>query len=336
MFSVVFTGGSMERREFLVLLGGTTVAWPFAAHAQQPGKIPTIGLLSASTTVAERPRNAAFVQRLGELGWAEGRNVKIEYRAAQGVAARASEVAAEFVRLNVDVIVSAGDAQVLAIKKIATTTPIVIAVAGDPVANGLVASLARPGGNVTGLSAQINDTAGKRVELLHELVPSLRRLAILGNFSNPAVAIELQTAQASARAFGIETSRLEIRNAEDIAAVMAQVKGSADALYVCVDPLVIANRAQINTRAFAAGLPTMHSYPDNLEGGGLIAFGPDLLDLYRRAAGMVDKILRGAKPADIPVEQPTKFGLTINLKIAKALGLDIPPALLARADDVIE
>ena len=326
----------MERRRFITLLGGAAAAWPLAVLAQTNGKLPTIGLLSASTAIAERPRRMAFVQRLGELGWVEGRNINIEDRAAEGVLRRAGEVAEEFVRLKVDVIVSAGDAQVLAIKRVTTAIPIVIAVGGDPVANGLAESLARPGGNVTGLSAQINDTAGKRVELLHELVPGVRRLAVLGNFSNPAVALELEAANVSARVLGIETSKLEIRTAEDILPVMAQINGSADALYVCVDPLVIANRVRINAPAFAAGIPVVHSYPDNLEGGGLISFGPDLLDLYRRAAGLVDNILRGTKPSDIPVEQPTKFELAINLKIAKALGLSVPPTLLTRADVVIE
>jgi putative ABC transport system substrate-binding protein len=225
---------------------------------------------------------------------------------------------------------------VLAAKRATEAIPIVVAVAGDPVGNGLVASLARPGGNITGLSGQVADTAGKRVELLHEVVPALRRLAIFGNFANPTVALELEAAQAAARTPGLEPIRAEFQRAEDIPSRLESLNGRADALYVCVDPLVIANRARINTLALGARLPVMHSYRDNLEAGGLISYGPDLPDLYRRAAGLVDKILRGTKPADIPVEQPTKFDLVINLKTAKALSLEVPPALLTRADEVIE
>jgi putative ABC transport system substrate-binding protein len=325
----------MKRRAFILALGGVA-AWPFAAHAQQTSKIPTIGLLSSSTAAIERPRRDAFLQRLGELGWVEGRGVTVEVRAAEGIVERAGEIAAELARLKVDVIVVSGDAQVVAAKRAAPDIPIVIASAGDPVGQGLVASLARPGGNVTGLSVQLIDTAGKRIELLHEIVPGLRRLAILSNSANPAVALERDAAQAEARDVGLEVIRSDFQRAEDIPPAIEALNGSAEALYVCVDPLMIANRARINGLALAARLPVMHSYRDNLEGGGLISYGPDLLDLYRRAAGLVDKILRGAKPADIPVEQPTKFELAINLKTAKVLGLDVPPTLLARADEVIE
>jgi putative ABC transport system substrate-binding protein len=324
----------VRRRQFIVLLGGAA-AYPLTARAQQSGKLPVIGFLFASTAAAERPRRVAFVQRLGELGWVEGRSVVIEYRSAEGVVKRAGEIAAELVQLKVDVIVMAGDAQVLAAKRATEVIPIV-AVAGDPVGNGLVASLARPGGNITGLSGQVADTAGKRVELLHEVVPALRRLAIFGNFANPTVAVELEATQTAARTRGLEPIRAEFQRAEDIPAMLESLNGRADALYVCVDPLMIANRARIITLALGARLPAMHSYRDNLEAGGLISYGPDLPDLYRRAAGLVDKILRGAKPADIPVEQPTKFDLVINLKIAKTLGLEVPPALLTRADEVIE
>jgi putative ABC transport system substrate-binding protein len=284
----------------------------------------------------ERPRRDAFVARLGELGWAEGRNVMIEDRAAEGVAERAGEIAAEFAGLKVDVIVLAGDAQSLAARRAAPDIPIVMAAAGDPVGHGLVASLARPGGNVTGLSVQLTDTAGKRVELLHELVPGLRSLAIFGDAANLAVTLELGAAQTAARTLGIGIVGSEFRRADDISSAIDGLNGRAEAVYVCVDPLMIANRVRINSLALAARLPVMHSYRNNLEGGGLISYGPDLLDLYRRAAGLVDKILRGARPADIPVEQPTKFELAINLKAAKTLGIAVPPALLARADEVIE
>jgi putative ABC transport system substrate-binding protein len=325
----------MKRREFVLVLGAVA-SWPFAARAQQAGKIPTVGLVSSSTAAIERPRRDAFVARLGELGWVEGRGVMIEVRAAEGVVERAGEIAAELARLKVDVIVMSGDAQVLAAKRAAPDIPIVIASAGDPVGQGLVESLARPGGNVTGLSVQLIDTAGKRIELLHEMVPGLRRLAILSNSGNPAVALERDAAQTEARDISLEVIRADFRRAEDIAPAIEALNGRADALYVCVDPLMIANRVRINCLALAAKLLVVHSYRDNLEGGGLISYGPDVLDLYRRAAGLVDKILRGTRPADIPVEQPTKFELAINLKVAKALGLNVPPTLLARADEVIE
>jgi len=325
----------VKRREFMLAFGGAVASMPLAARAQQPGKSATIGLLASSTAAAELSRRAALVAGLAELGWAEGSNLTIDYRAAEGIVERAGEIAAEFARLKVDVIVLAGDAQCLAAKRAAPDIPIVLAAAGDPVGNGLVASLARPGGSVTGFSAQSTDTAGKRIELLREIVPNLRRLAILRNSSNPLVSLESGAVQSAARILGIETVSPEFRRAEDIPSAIEALKGNADGLYVCVDPLMIANRARINTLALAARLPVVHSYRDNL-GEGLISHGPDLLDLYRRAAGLVDKILRGAKPADLPVEQATKFELVINLKTAKALGLTVPPTLLGRADEVIE
>jgi putative ABC transport system substrate-binding protein len=331
----------MKRREFILALGGAAATpaflWPCTARAQQvAGKLPTIGLLGANTAAVDRPRRAAFVQRLGELGWVEGRSVIIEYRWAEGLVERAGEIAAEFVRLQVDIIVTAGDAQVLAIKRATAVIPIVIAAAGDPVGNGLVASLARPGGNVTGLSLALADTAGKRLELLREVVPGFRRLAILGNFANPTVALELAAVEAAAHTLSLDTTRSEIRRAEDVAPAIESFNGRAEALYVCLDPLVILNGVRINALALAARLPLMHSFRESVEAGGLISYGPDLPDLFRRAADLVDKILKGEKPANIPVEQPTKFDLAINLKTAKALGLDVPPTLLTRADEVIE
>ena len=326
----------MRRREFITLLGGAAAAWPLAARAQQPAKLPTIGFLGASTPSAQSQWVAAFVQRLRELGWIEGRTVAIEYRWAEGRSERFAEIAAEFVRLKVDVIVTAGTAAVLAAKQATSVIPIVFAVAGDPVGSGLVASLARPGGNVTGLSIQATDLAGKRLELLREVVPGLRRLAIMANVGNPGAVLEMGEVQAAARTLGLEVATLEIRRAEDIAPAFEALKGRADALYVCADPLVITNRIRINTLALGARLPTMHGIREYVEAGGLMSYGPNFPDLFRRAADYVDKILRGAKPADIPVEQPTKFDLVINLTTAKALGLDVPPTLLARADEVIE
>jgi len=326
----------VKRREFTTLFGGAAVAWPLAARAQQAGKLPTIGFLGQSTRSAASEWVAAFVQRLRELGWMEGRTITIEYRWSEGREERFAEIAAELVRLKVDVILTSGTPEVLAAKQATSVIPIVFATAGDPVGNGLIASLARPGGNVTGMSLQSNDTAGKRVELLREVVPSLRRLAILANVGNPFSVLELGEAQAAARALGLEVDTLEIRRPEDIAPAFEALKGRAQALYVCADGLVNANRIRINTLALSVRLPTIHGYRDYVEAGGLMSYGANLPDLFRRSADYVDKILRGAKPADIPVEQPTKFDLVINLTTAKALGLDVPSSLLARADEVIE
>ncbi len=326
----------MKRREFISLFGGAAAAWPLAARAQQASKLATIGLIGPNVETVDRPRIAAFARRLGELGWVDGRNVKVEYRAADGIFERAGEFAAEFVRMKVDVIVTGGDAQVLAVKRAAPGTPIVFAAAGDPVGNGLVASLARPGGNITGRSLLLTETAGKRLELLREIVPGLRRLAILGNFANPLVATELNAVQAAARTLNLETIKLETLRAEDIAPAFTPLKGRADALYVCADPLISTHRERINALAIDARLPSVHTYRDSVEAGGLISYGPDFPDMYGRAAELVDKILRGTKPADIPVEQATKFDLVVNLKTVKALGLTIPESFLVRADEVIE
>jgi len=317
----------MKRREFITLLGGAAVAWPLVGWAQQAGKLPTIGFLGQSTRSAGSEWTVAFVQRLRELGWNEGRTLAIEYRWAEGRAERAAQSTAEFVRLKVDIIVTSGTPQTLAAKQATSVIPIVFATAGDPVGNGLVANLARPGGNVTGLSLQSNDLAGKRLELLREVVPGLRRLAILANVGNPFSVLELGEAQAAARALGLEADALEIRRSEDIAPGFEALKGRVEALYVCTDGLVNANRIRINTSALGARLPTMHGYRDYVEAGGLMSYGANFPAQFRRAAELVDKILRGTKPSDIPVEQPTKFELVINLTTAKALGLDLPPIL---------
>jgi putative ABC transport system substrate-binding protein len=324
-----------RRRQFITLLGGATVAWPLAARAQQAAKLPTIGFLGATTPATWSLFVAAFVQRLRELGWIEGRTVVIEYRWAEGRGERFAEIAAEFVRLKVDVIVTAGGA-VLAAKQATSLIPIVFAVAADPVGGGLVASLVQPGGNVTGLSTQTAETAGKRLELLREIVPGLRQLAIMANAGYPAAVLEMAEVQAAARTLGLEVTTLEIRRAENIAPAFEALKGRVEALYVCADPLVTTNRVRINTLALAARLPVMHGVREYVEAGGLMSYGPNFPELFRRAADYVDKVLRGAKPADIPVEQPTKFDLVINLTTAKALGLTIPETFLVRADEVIE
>jgi len=324
----------MRRRELITLLGGAA-AWPLAASAQQRTKLPTIGFLGASSPSGWGQWVPAFERRLRELGWIEGRTIAIEYRWAEGSGERYAEIAAEFVRLKVNVIVTVGSA-VPAAMQATSEIPIVFAVAVDPLDIGLVANLARPGGNVTGLSVQSADLAGKRVEILRELLPNFRRLAIMGNVSYRAAALEMEEAQAAARMLGIDAAKLEIRHAEDIASAIDGLSGRADALYVCTDALINANHTRINTLALGLHLPTMHGPREYLASGGLVSYGPNYPDLFRRSADYVDRILRGARPADIPVEQPTKFDLVINLTTAKALGLTIPDKLLALADEVIE
>jgi putative tryptophan/tyrosine transport system substrate-binding protein len=326
---------TLKRRDFIALLGGAA-AWPLPARAQQAGKLPTIGFLGSTTPAAQSQLTAAFVQRLRELGWIEGQTVTIEYRWAEGRSERFAEFAAEFVRLKVDVILTHNTPPVLAAKQATSVIPIVFATAADPVDTGVVASLARPGGNVTGLSSQTPDVAGKRIELLREVVPGLRRFAILANPDNSYVALELHEAQAAARMLGLEVDLFEIRRAENIAPAFETVKGRAEALYVMPDPIMFIHRLRINTLALGARLPTMHSLREYVEASGLISYGPSWSDQWRRAADYIDKILRGAKPADLPVQQPTKFDLIINLTTAQALGLTVPPTLLARADEVIE
>jgi putative ABC transport system substrate-binding protein len=326
----------LRRRQFITLLGGAATPWPLAARAQQAGKPPTIGFLGQTTLSGGSEWVAAFVQRLHELGWNEGRTIAIEYRWAEGREERFAEIAAEIVRLRVDVIVTSGTPQVLAVKQATSVIPIVFATAGDPVGTGVVASLARPGGNVTGLSNQHTDLAGKRLELLREVVPGLRRVAIIGNLGNPVIMLELSEVQAAARTLGLEVTALEIRRAEDITPAFEALKSRADALYISPDALINTNRIRINILAVGARLPTMHGSRDYVEAGGLMSLGANFPDQFRRAADYVDKILRGAKPGDLPVEQPTKFDLVINLTTAKALGLTIPESFLARADEVIE
>jgi putative ABC transport system substrate-binding protein len=324
----------VRRREFITLVSGAA-AWPLAVRAQEPA-MPVVGFLGSLSQSAQSTWTAAFVQRMREHGWIEGRTVAIEYRWAEGRGERFAEIAAEFVRLKVNVIVTAGTDAVIAVKKATSIIPIVFGTAGDPVANGLVANLARPGGNVTGLSNQSADIAGKRIELLRTVVPSLRRLAIMANIASSIGALEMREVQAAAHTLGLEVITLEIRRAEDIAPAIERLTGGADALYVVTEPLVNTNRVQINNLALGARLPTLHGQKPYVEAGGLMSYGANIPDLFKRAADYVDKILRGTKPGDIPVEQPTRFDLVINMRTAKALGLEVPPTLLARADEVIE
>jgi putative tryptophan/tyrosine transport system substrate-binding protein len=327
----------MRRRDFIKGIVGSAAAWPLAVHAQQPLKLPTVGFLGSTTQAFQGQQVAAFVQRLHELGWSEGRSFAIEYRWTEGRAERAAASAFEFINLKVDVIVSGGGTTTaLAAKEATTSIPIVFIDVADPIDSRLVASLAKPGGNITGLSNQQVDLAGKRIEILRELIPSLHRLGLIGNIGNPAAALDRREVAAAAEKLGIEFVAPEFRRAEDLVPAFEALKGRADALLVTGDPLTGANRIRIITLALAARLPTMYPFRVYVDGGGLISYGANQEDEYRRAAEYVDRILRGAKPATIPIEQPTKFELAINLTTAFALGLTIPATVRARADEVIE
>ena len=326
----------IRRREFITLLGGAALMLPLAAWGQQPSKLPTIGFLGGTTPAAQLQWTAAFVQRLRELGWVEGRNVAIEYRWAEGRSERYTEIAAEFVRLKVDVIFTHGTPATILVKQTTSLIPIVFTVVGDPVGTGIVATLARPSGNVTGQSSLTPDLAAKRLELFRDVVPRLRRLGIFGNIDNSTVVLEIAELQAAVRTLGLEAATFGIRRAEDIVPAFETLKSRTDALYVAGDPIVLTNGVRINILAVGARLPTIYGGREYVTTGGLMSYGPNYPDLYKRAADYVDKILRGAKPGDIPVAQPTKFDLIINLTTAKALGLDLPPSVLGRADEVIE
>src|SRR6516164_6686400 len=326
----------MRRREFIALLGSGVAGWPLALRAQQAAKLPTIGFLGANNASFERGSTDAFVQRLRELGWIENRTVTIEYRWAEGREARFAEIAAEFVRLKVEVILTYATPSSIAAKKATAVIPIVFAAAGDPVGTGLVASLARPGGNITGLSIQQTDLASKRLEILREVLPGLRTLAILVDTGAPNSVLERGEVQTAAQTLGLVTVTSEVRRVEDIAPAFDALKGRAEALCVCSSPLLTTNRIRVNNLALGMRVPTMYGFRDYIEAGGLVSYGPNLPSLFRRAADYIDKILRGAKPSDLPVEQPTKFDFTINLTTAKILGLEIPSTLLTRADEVIE
>jgi putative ABC transport system substrate-binding protein len=323
----------VNRRAFIAGLG-SAAAWPLTVHAQQANKLATIGYLGDDASSWSR-WTARFVERLHELGWNEGQNIAIEYRWSDGHSERIAEIATEFVRRNVNVIVTYGGA-VAGLKQATAAIPIVFAIAVDPVGSGIVASLSHPGGNVTGLSVAQSDIASKRLELLREIVPGLRRLATMFDGGYAAATRENIETQAAARIFGLDVVPHAIRRAEDIAPAFEAIKSEADALYVAVDALVNANREQIARSALSARLPTTFNESGCVEVGGLMSYGPNFSVQFRRAAEIVDKILRGAKPSDIPVEQPTKFELSINLKTAKALGIEVPQSLLARADEVIE
>ncbi len=325
----------MQRREFITLLGGAVAAWPAVATAQ-PGSIPLIGFLGASTSAAATEWKAAFARRLGELGWIDGRTVLVEYRWAEGRTDRFDEIAAEFVRLKVNAIVTWGTATAVAAKRATAVIPIVFTIVGDPVGSGLVEGLARPGGNVTGLSTQHADTAGKRLSLLSEIIPGLRRVAVMANTGNTGSMLELQEALKAAPTLGLEIVQVKVSNGNDIPSSITALRGKTEALYVNADALFNTNRDVINALALEGRLPTMHGVRELVVSGGLVCYAPNYPDLFRRAGDYVDKVLRGVRPSDIPVEQPTKFDLVLNLKTAKALDITVSQTLIARADEVIE
>jgi putative tryptophan/tyrosine transport system substrate-binding protein len=326
----------MRRRDFIALLFGCTTITraPRIASAQQSSKLPTIGYLGGASSL-ESDWIAAFVGRFGELGWVERRTVTIDVRWSEGNPERVAEIAAEFVGRKLDVILTYGGA-VTTLKKATTSIPIVFAVAVDPIGVGLVTSLSHPGGNVTGLSLQAADSAGKRLELLRQIVPDMHRLAILFDASYPATVLETEKVSAAARSLNLAVAPHGIKRGEDIPPVLAALKGQADALYVVENSLVATNSLRIAALAIDIKLPTTFTTADTVRRGALMSYGANLPVLYRRAADYVDKILRGTKPGDLPVEQPTKFDLVINLKTAKSLGIEVPNSMQLLADEVIE
>jgi len=327
----------MDRRMFLGTLAGGVVASPLAAGAQQAGKVYRVGFLGNSTAALEANLVQPFREGLRDLGYVEGRDVLIEYRWADGKYDRFPALAAELAAAKVDVIVTAGTPAALAVKKTAASIPLVMVAVGDPVAVGLVADLARPGGNVTGLSSIAPELEGKRLELLREVVPKLSRVAVLWNPDNPFHAGSLKETRAAAQVLGIKVQLVGVRVSEEFpAAFAAIVKERAGALLMLADRIFLHNRARIVDFEAKHRLPGVYAYRELVEAGGLMSFGPSYPGMHRRAAYYVDKILRGSKPADLPVEQPTKFELLISLKAARALGLTIPHSLLLRADEVIE
>jgi putative ABC transport system substrate-binding protein len=326
-------GNSKKHKLLRFALCAALFALCAPAEAQQPKKVPRIGFLSDS----RQSWDEAFRQGLRELGYVEGQNITIEYRYAEGKVERLPDLAGELVRLNVDVIVAGGTQAISAAKQSTSMIPLVMAVTADPVGSGFVASLARPGGNITGLTSLSQDLSGKRLELLKETVPRLTRVGILWNSGNPDNATQLREAESAATALGVQLQPVEVKSSNDFDKAFSGItKGRSGALYALGDSLIATNRKRIVDFAAKSRLASMFSTRQAVEAGGLMAYGTNFLDLFRRTAIYVDKILKGAKPADLPVEQPTKFELVINLKTAKQIGLTIPPNVLVRADKVIK
>jgi len=326
----------VHRRKFIGLFGGAA-AWPLNARAQQVGKRYTVGILGAGGGDVQAALASAFSAGLREWGWIEGKNVAFEYRNAENRLERLPELAADLVLLKVDVIAADGTLAPLAAKQATTTIPIVMTAAGDPLGSGLVASLAHPGGNVTGMSLMAPDLGAKRLELLKELLPRLSRVAVLWNAANPYSALVFKQTQDGGRTLGIEVQSLDVRGPDDFDGTFEAARWlRPDALITVEDPLTGTHRKRIADFTAGQQLPSLHGIREFVAAGGLISYGANIADLSRRAAYYVDKIFKGAKPADLPIQQPTKFELVINLKVAKTLGLEVPLTLLARADEVIE
>ena len=327
----------MRRREFILALGGAAAAWPLKGHAQQSQKVPRIGVLLPGTAASFALRTKAFLEGLRELGYIDGQTVAIEWKWGQDRVEGLSALAAELVGRNVDVLLTGGTAAAKALKSATGTIPIVMAIIGDPVAAGLVESLARPGGNATGFSIVAPDLSGKRLELLKEIVPDISPVAVMLNPKNPQSQFELKEMQAAAQALGLQLHAVPVSPQDSLEeAFAAMTRASARGLIVLTDPIFFSQRRKIVDLASRSRLPAMYFFQDFVAEGGLVSYAPSDTDLYRRSATYVHRILSGAKPSELPVEQPTKFDLAINLKAAKALGVEIPPLLLARADEVIE
>jgi putative tryptophan/tyrosine transport system substrate-binding protein len=326
---------NMKRREFITLLGGAVAAWPLAVNAQQPVKLWRIGMLETISWVQNAPQLDAFRQRLQQLGYVEGINFVIEYRSAEGRGDRFPSLVAELIQRNVDLLVLRGTPAAIAVKNATSTIPVVMTAVGDPLL--VVASLSRPGGNLTGLSSFVVDLEAKRLELLKEIYPQAARVAALRNMGNPAVQNNWKEVELAAQSLGVRAQLFDVRKSEDISLAFENaIKNQCNALLADQDALTQANKELIVSLAAKHRLPAIYPARDYAAAGGLMSFGVDYPDLYRRAAIYVDKIIKGAKPADLPVEQPTKFELVINQKTAKALGIPVPAIMLARADEVIE
>jgi ABC-type uncharacterized transport system substrate-binding protein len=329
-------GQEMKRREFITLIGSVT-AWPLAARAQQSEKVPRVGFMGNSTEALEANLVGPFREGLRELGYQEGRNIVVVYRWAEGRYERFPALIAELLAAKVDVIVTAGTPAAIVVKQTTTTVPLVMVAVGDPVGTGLVSSLARPAGNLTGLSSIAPDLEGKRLELLRELVPMLAHVGVFYNSTNLFHTVSMQHVRTAAEALGIKLLPLTVRISRDLDGAFATIlKEKPDALLVLADRVYLHERERMMNFALQRRLPSANAHKEMVEAGGLMSYGPSYEDMHRRAADYVDKILKGAKPGDLPIQQPTKFDLKVNLKTAKVLGIDVPPTLLARADEVIE
>jgi len=325
----------LAKKRFAGLLASLLLATVYIAAAQEEHQVPLVGFLTASPPSVNSERVQAFLQGLHDLGYVDGQNLKIAYRSAEGRAERLPQLAAELVRLKADVIVTAGPTPTGVLKHVTQTIPVVMTHDPDPVGNGFVASLARPGGNITGLSSVEKEISGKQLELLKEAIPRLTRVAVLGTSNVPGSAQELEEIELAAKGAGAKIQFLSVLDAKDIETAFRATKGQADALLVGTSRVLISHRKLIVALAAKYRLPAIYIEQEFVDAGGLMSYAPSIVDLYRRAAAYVDKILKGAKPADLPVEQPTKFEFVVNLKAAKQIGLTIPPNVLARADRVI-